>query len=217
MSITIAMPRMSADPELTTAQSKYVESLARAGASVRWVELADPEKAVAVALECAGLLLPGGGDIHGALPPEETFLLRAFWEARRPILGICRGMQALNVFRGGTLRSGVPGHQLPEGDMVHPTRAEGLMAALLWPCPVVNSNHHQAVDRAGEGLRLCQWAMDGTAEALYAPDRPVLGVQWHPERQSFALRREDAADGAPVFRWFRDALTNGGASLYNGN
>ena len=91
------------------------------------------------------------------------------------------------------------------------------MAALLWPCPVVNSNHHQAVDRAGEGLRLCQWAMDGTAEALYAPDRPVLGVQWHPERQSFALRREDAADGAPVFRWFRDALTNCGASLYNGN
>ena len=67
MSITIAMPRMSADPELTTAQSKYVESLARAGASVRWVELADPEKAVAEALECAGLLLPGGGDIEPGL------------------------------------------------------------------------------------------------------------------------------------------------------
>ena len=105
-------------------------------------------RSLMAALGCGGLLLPGGGDIHGALPPEETFLLRAFWEARRPILGICRGMQALNVFRGGTLRSGVPGHQLPEGDMVHPTRAEGLMAALLWPCPVVNSNHHQAVDRA---------------------------------------------------------------------
>ena len=50
MSVTIAMPRMSTDPELTTAQSKYVESLARAGASVRWVELADPDKAVAEAL-----------------------------------------------------------------------------------------------------------------------------------------------------------------------
>ena len=50
MSIPIAMPRMSTDPELTTAQSKYVESLARAGASVRWVELADPDKAVAEAL-----------------------------------------------------------------------------------------------------------------------------------------------------------------------
>ena len=71
MSITIAMPRMSADPELTTAQSKYVESLARAGASVRWVELADPDKAVAVALECAGLLLPGGGDIEPSLFGQE--------------------------------------------------------------------------------------------------------------------------------------------------
>ena len=71
MSITIAMPRMSADPELTTAQSKYVESLARAGASVRWVELADPEKAVAEALECAGLLLPGGGDIEPSLFGQE--------------------------------------------------------------------------------------------------------------------------------------------------
>ena len=68
---------------------------------------------------------------------------------------------------------------------------------------------------AGEGLLLCQWAPDGTAEALYAPDRPVLGLQWHPERQSFALRRPDAADGAPVFRWFRDALTNGGVTIYN--
>ena len=71
MSITIAMPRMSADPELTTAQSKYVESLARAGASVRWVELADPDKAVAEALECAGLLLPGGGDIEPSLFGQE--------------------------------------------------------------------------------------------------------------------------------------------------
>ena len=159
-------------------------------------------RSLMAALGCGGLLLPGGGDIHGALPPEETFLLRAFWEARRPILGICRGMQALNVFRGGTLRSGVPGHQLPEGDMVHPTRAEGLMAALLWPCPVVNSNHHQAVDRAGEGLRLCQWALDGTAEALYAPDRPVLGVQWHPERQSYGLRRADAPGAEALFAYF---------------
>lgn len=172
-------------------------------------------RSLMAALACGGLLLPGGGDIHGALPPEETFLLRAFWETHRPILGICRGMQALSVFRGGALRSGVPGHQLPAGDMVHPTRAEEPLAALLGPCPAVNSNHHQAVSRAGEGLCFCQWAPDGTAEALYAPDRPVLGVQWHPERQSFALRRPDAADGAPVFRWFRDALTNGGVTIYN--
>ena len=99
--------------------------------------------------------------------------------------------------------------------MVHPSRAEGPLAALLGPCPTVTSSHHQAVDRVGEGLLPCQWAPDGTAEALYAPHRPVLGVQWHPERQSFAHRRRDADDGAPVFRWLGDALTNGGPTLYN--
>lgn len=66
MSVTIAMPRMSTDPELTTAQSKYVESLARAGAEVHWVELSDPDAAVAEALTCDGLLLPGGGDMDPA-------------------------------------------------------------------------------------------------------------------------------------------------------
>ena len=100
--------------------------------------------------------------------------------------------------------------------MVHPSRAEEPLAALLGPWPTVTSSHHQAVDRVGEGLRLCQWAPDGTAEALYAPNRPVLGVQWHPERQSFIHRRRDADDGAPVFQWLRDTLTNGGSTLYNG-
>ena len=77
-------------------------------------------------LDCDGLLLPGGGDIRGPLPGTETFLVDSFVRSRRPILGICRGMQALNVYWGGTLRD-ISGHQLPRGDMVHPTRAEGIM------------------------------------------------------------------------------------------
>ena len=112
-------------------------------------------------------------------------------------------MQALNVFRGGTLHDRISGHQQPSGDMLHPTCAEGPLASLLGSCPTVNSNHHQAVARLGDGLR------------LYAPQRPVLGVQWHPERQSFGLRRPDAVDAAPVFRWLRGALTNTDAPLYN--
>ena len=124
-------------------------------------------------------------------------------------------MQALNVFRGGTLHDRIAGHQQPSGDMLHPTCAEGPLASLLGSCPTVNSTHHQAVARLGDGLRLCQWSADGIAEGLYAPQRPVLGVQWHPERQSFGLRRPDAVDAAPVFRWLRGALTNTDAPLYN--
>ena len=172
-------------------------------------------RSLTAALGCEALLLPGGGDIHGSLPPEESFLLHAFWDAHRPILGICRGMQALNVFRGGTLHDRIAGHQQPSGDMLHPTCAEGPLASLLGSCPTVNSNHHQAVARLGDGLRLCQWSADGIAEGLYAPQRPVLGVQWHPERQSFGLRRPDAVDAAPVFRWLSGALTNTEAPLYN--
>ena len=71
MSVTIAMPRMSTDPELTTAQSKYVESLARAGAEVHWVALSDSDAAVTEALTCDGLLLPGGGDMDPAFYGQE--------------------------------------------------------------------------------------------------------------------------------------------------
>ena len=71
MRVVIAMPRMSTDPEPTVAQSKYIESLARAGAGMCWVELSAPEQAVQDALTCDGLLLPGGGDIEPSLFGQE--------------------------------------------------------------------------------------------------------------------------------------------------
>ena len=148
----------------------------------------------ALAHLCGGLLLPGGGDIHGALNGGETALIRYFIDTGRPILGICRGMQALNVYFGGTLRDGVKGHQIPDGDMTHPTRAEGLMAQLLGERPEVNSNHHQAVDVMGRELSACQWAADGVVEAIVHRNLPILGVQYHPERMGAA--------GEPVFAWF---------------
>ena len=145
-------------------------------------------------LDCGGLLLPGGGDIRGPLPGTESFLIDSFARSRRPILGICRGLQALNVHWGGTLRD-IPGHQLPRGDLVHPTRAEGLMARLLGEAPAVTSCHHQAVDRLAPPLQAVQWSPDGVVEAAVHRQLPVLGVQWHPERQSYGLRRADAPGG----------------------
>ena len=155
---------------------------------------------------CGGLLLPGGGDIGERLDREEQRLIQSFVQRQRPILGICRGMQALNVYFGGVLLNDIPGHQQPTGDMVHETLAGGNLAGLLGRRPWVTSNHHQALRRVGQGLQVVQTAPDGIIEAVEHRDLPVLGVQWHPERQSFGLRRRDAADASPVFAYFMEQI-----------
>ena len=151
---------------------------------------------------CGGLLLPGGGDIGERLDEGERKLIQSFVQSGRPILGICRGMQALNAYFGGDLLNDTPGHQQAAGDMIHGTLAMGRMAALLGRRPVVTSNHHQSLRRVGEGLQVVQMAADGVIEGVEHADLPVWGVQWHPERQSFALRRSDAADAAAIFAYF---------------
>ena len=180
---------------------------------------------------CDGLLLCGGGDIEstlfgqensGSQPPDrerdraELALFRAFYNSGKPILGICRGMQLINVALGGTLIQDLPQpgrgfHTLPKGDAVHPLRI--LEGSLLYerygPHMAANSAHHQAVDRLGDGLRAIAWAESGFAEALDLPGYPLLGLQFHPERMSFGKRRPDTADGAPIFSWFLEACRAG--------
>ena len=147
--------------------------------------------------DCDALLLPGGGDmepwrygqdniacrnLEPARDALELELLERFTALRKPILGICRGMQSVNVFFGGTLLQDIPGHsQIQGADRLHAVRTSpGVFAAL--DAVSVNSAHHQAVDKLGDGLRAEQWAPDGVIEALRHADLPVWGVQWHPER-----------------------------------
>ena len=141
-------------------------------------------------LSCAGLLLCGGGDLdpvlygqpdQGSQPPDpardqaELELFRAFYQAGRPILGVCRGMQIINVALGGTLLQDLgdvrrPSHTHPQADQVHPVRAQpgSLLHTLYGPRFSVNSSHHQAVDCPAPGLVLTLRAVDGV------PDRAPL-------------------------------------------
>ncbi len=223
MRVVIAMPRMSTDPEPTVAQSKYMESLARAGAGMRWVELSDPEQAVQDALTCDGLLLPGGGDMdpkfygQARIPAcgepnllrdaAEPLLLRAFLAADKPVLGICRGIQVMNAVLGGDLYQDIkPFEHLPHNDhwaKVHTVtvRRGTLLSRILGQDTVlVNSQHHQAVDRVAPGFALAALSEDGIVEAIEKPDaRFCLGVQWHPEWLS---------DADPAMQGLFDAFVN---------
>lgn len=145
------------------------------------------------------LLLPGGGDLepwrYGQrnaasrnLEPgrdeAELRLLQDFTAAGKPVLGVCRGLQVINVFFGGTLAQDVPGHGAwKEGDRLHAVRtAPSPLRELCGEAAAVNSAHHQAADRLGSGLQAVQWAEDGVVEALRHRRLPVWAVQWHPER-----------------------------------
>lgn len=223
MRVVIAMPRMSTDPEPTAAQSKYMESLARAGAGMRWVELNDPEQAVQDALTCDGLLLPGGGDMDPKFYGQERIpacgepnllrdaaeplLLRAFLAADKPVLGICRGIQVMNAVLGGDLYQDIkPFEHLPHNGhwaKVHTVtvRRGTLLSRILGQDTVlVNSQHHQAVDRVAPGFTLAALSEDGIVEAIEKPDaRFCLGVQWHPEWLS---------DADPAMQSLFDAFVN---------
>ena len=150
-----------------------------------------------------GLVLAGGPDIHPSLygqepsdelgPTEpvldgsEIALVRMALERGMPMLCICRGMQALNVARGGTLVQHLAGHRQAEPGRlpVHGVRiAPGsrLAEAVGATEARVNSFHHQAVDALGLNLEPVAWADDGLVEGIEDPgERFVMGVQWHAE------------------------------------
>ena len=191
----------------------YARAVAAAGGVLRFsLEVGQAEG-------CAGLLLPGGGDMEPwrygrantasrGLEPErdraELELLERFAAEGRPVLGICRGLQVINVFFGGTLIQDLPGHSaVGNRDRLHLVNAAPEGFGRLWgDRPVVNSAHHQAVERLGEGLRAVQWAMDGTVEGLVHKTLPVWAVQWHPERLAGHLAVRGAADGERLLRGF---------------
>jgi gamma-glutamyl-gamma-aminobutyrate hydrolase PuuD len=133
--------------------------------------------------------------MHPARMESEVLYGRAALARRAPALGICGGMQTLNVCCGGSLHQHVPDVTAGKPAAVEHSDASYAgrhavaiepgtqLAALLGGRVQVNSHHHQAINRLGEGLRVVARAPDGIVEAWEAPGRPfLLGVQWHPER-----------------------------------
>ena len=175
---------------------------------------------------CAGLVLPGGGDIEPALYGRENqgsrdmdesldraqlAMLEAFLSAGKPVLGICKGCQLLNVRFGGGLIQHLrvaEAHAWSGGDRVHPcgSNSGSVMERLYGRRFSVNSCHHQALGAIGRGLRVTAWAPDGVVEAVEHDSIPLLGVQFHPERMCFAKARRDTADGAEIFQYFKGLL-----------
>ncbi len=171
-----------------------------------------------------GLLLCGGDDVNPQLYGEENTacgsidtardaaelaLIQAFLEAGKPVMGICRGMQIINVYFGGSLYQHMEQTELhrqgKETYCVHPVRTvEGTWLHRLYgPEFTVNSYHHQGIKTLGQGLK----PLARTGELIEAVEHeclPVFAVQWHPELLSFAYRREDAHDGRELLERFVD-------------
>jgi putative glutamine amidotransferase len=140
-----------------------------------------------------GLVLAGGADL-GDQEHRDEFefpLLRNAIAADRPVVGVCRGLQVLNVALGGTLHQHLPdvvghdGHRPALGvfgDTTVTFAADSVITKILGAATKVSCHHHQAIDRIGAGLRVTGRADDGTIEAVELAGRTfVVGVQWHPE------------------------------------
>jgi putative glutamine amidotransferase len=181
----------------------YHQLVQRAGGLAILLPPDAPEAADAVVARLDGLVIVGGPDVdpgrYGAERAPETgppapardgwelSLIGAALEREVPLLGICRGMQMLNVARGGTLLQHMdqPGHRGAPGEFAHHEvkPVPGTLLEDVLPEPVtVPTYHHQAVDVVGQGLTVCAYAADGTVEGIELPGPSfALGVEWHPE------------------------------------
>ena len=210
----IAISKGQGDPKY----EKYARWLLAADPACELIELSSREKKEALRLmeRIDGIIFTGGEDIHpsryeraDAVPlcgifdearDEREFLwLERARQRGIPILGVCRGMQLINIAFGGTLFSDIPDsfpdalpHRKKEADEEHPIaiEADSLLSTIADSLyGTVNSFHHQAIDRIAPVLRVTGRSTDGIIEAIEdtkdSGNAFLLGVQWHPERMSY--------------------------------
>lgn len=216
-----------ADMDTATAMVPYVyvDAVRRAGGRPVLLPAGGYDhEAMRTVADLDGLIIPGGTDLDPSAygqrrhpltqPPDHD---RDTWEMSCashalmqgvPLLGICRGMQVLNVTLGGTLHQHLPyaashGSHGQPGFGTHQVRIapDGKLAKIL-PGELhdVPTRHHQGVATLGEGLRVAAQHRDGTIEAVEARDLFALGVQWHPERGTDPRLFDALIEAASVLR-----------------
>lgn len=172
---------------------------------------------------CDGLLLSGGADVDPELYGEtalndtvkpdparsdfEVPLMKAFMERKKPILGICRGSQLINVVLGGTLYQDLVeqlGFVHMNGNIRHPVTTEegSVLRGLFGETFRVNSTHHQSVKELAPGLRVTARSVEGIVEAYEHESLPILATQFHPERLTGILWDDRTPDFLPYFQHF---------------
>ena len=202
-------PVLPVERALNALDRAYIDAVCRAGGASVVLPVQDPSLAEDVVAHLDALVLSGGGDVdparYGAAPhpavagvdvQRDSWEIALVHEARRqgrPMLGICRGAQLLNVALGGTLVQHLPDahaegdpHLVPDrfDDAAHHVQIEPgsrLAKVLDRETLCVNTLHHQAVDRTGSELVVVARDQHGVVEGIEHPDEPILGVQWHPE------------------------------------
>lgn len=217
MSVTIAIPKFYKDQFRKFMQSKYTAALHRAGVRAVWIETDNLQTAIDQMLKCDGLLLSGGEDVnpayYGQTPTEkcgeivkerdhiEIEMLKAFLPTGKPVLGICRGEQLMNVFFGGTLHQDIVDlskcnhNDYPRKDLgnhsVSITAGTKLAKIIGKQSLRVNSLHHQAVDTPAPCLIVNAISEDGIIEGVEHANHPFcIGVQWHPEHMVGFVKRQ---------------------------
>jgi putative glutamine amidotransferase len=191
----------------------YSEAIEAAGGTPIHISLIPkPDYISAVMDELDGVLLPGSdsdidplrygaephpnlGSVHPVKDETDLLVLDEIEKRRLPLFAICFGMQSLNVSRGGTLIQDIPS-QLPQAinhqqgaprnrpsHAVKLAKPSLLLSVASEEQVLVNSHHHQAVEKVGRNLVASAWTSDGLIEAVEdtRPERFTLGVQWHPE------------------------------------
>ncbi len=191
--------------------TNYINACIKAGV---WVYCGTDYK---MAKDADAMILPGGADINPKLYNEPNLgsiniddeldkcnfeAIRYFLDAKKPIFGICRGQQVLNVYFGGSLLQDMPNHKKIDADtdqthMVHATDSD--MISLYGKEFVTNSAHHQVVDRLAEGFIVTMKSTEGYIEGMRHKKLPIYAVQWHPERVK-------TIDGNEIFDWFVKSL-----------